>query len=159
MQAQLDKEDADLNEARLRIADSHLQDDKAGASDDARPDRVHGLAAAALDAAEPARSLPGRHVAARQGMCGCGCGGGVGGVCMCVCVHVCVCVRVCACVSVCVCVCVCVGEGMRWTSQMREETIAMIALFLPPPPPFFLFLFFLTIQMREETIARIAHRI
>ena len=127
MQAQLDKEDADLNEARLRIADSHLQDDKAGASDDARPDRVHALAAAALDAAEPARSLPGRHVAARQGMCGCGCGGGVGGVCMCVCVHVCVCVRVCACVSVCVCVCVCVGEGMRWTSQMREETIARIA--------------------------------
>ena len=108
MQAQLDKEDADLNEARLRIADSHLQDDKAGASDDARPDRVHALAAAALDAAEPARSLPGRHVAARQGMCGCGCGGGVG-VYVCVCVFMCVCV--CVCVRVCLCVCVCVCRG------------------------------------------------
>jgi hypothetical protein len=67
MQAQLDKEDADLNEARLRIADSHLQYDKSGVSDDARPDRVHALAAAALDAAEPARILAGRHVAARRG--------------------------------------------------------------------------------------------
>jgi hypothetical protein len=80
MQAQLDKEDADLNEARLRIADSHLQYDKSGVSDDARPDRVHALAAAALDAAEPARSLAGRHVAARRGMYGWGWGWGWRGV-------------------------------------------------------------------------------
>eukprot|EP00802_Teleaulax_amphioxeia_P001800 Tamp_01802.p1 GENE.Tamp_01802~~Tamp_01802.p1 ORF type:complete len:521 (+),score=204.92 Tamp_01802:350-1912(+) len=67
MQAQLDKEDADLNEARLRIADTHLQYDKTDASDEGSPDRVHALAAAALDAAEPARRHAGGLAAARRG--------------------------------------------------------------------------------------------
>lgn len=55
MQAELDKEDADLNEARLSLADSHL-----GSSARATPsqaaggqDRIHALAAEALNEAEP----------------------------------------------------------------------------------------------------------
>jgi len=55
MQAQLDKEDADLNEARLRMADTHLGDSDSGSGSVASNGRVHALAAAALDAAEPAR--------------------------------------------------------------------------------------------------------
>lgn len=55
MQAQLDKEDADLNEARLRIADTHLASNSYSGSSSGSQDRVHALAAAALDAAEPAR--------------------------------------------------------------------------------------------------------
>jgi len=55
MQAQLDKEDADLNEARLSMADTHLGASDSGATSIASQGRVHALAAAALDAAEPAR--------------------------------------------------------------------------------------------------------
>jgi len=60
MQAQLDKEDADLNEARLSMADSHL-DTMAGAGaaqGDSSQERVHAMAAEALDEAEPSRRRP-----------------------------------------------------------------------------------------------------
>jgi hypothetical protein len=57
MQAQLDKEDADLNEARLSLADSHLSSsaraDPAQAAGDV--EHLHALAAEALNEAEPAR--------------------------------------------------------------------------------------------------------
>jgi hypothetical protein len=57
MQAQLDKEDADLNEARLSLADSHLDTtaDAGAAQVAGSQERVHAMAAEALDEAEPSR--------------------------------------------------------------------------------------------------------
>ena len=70
MQAQLDKEDGDLNEARLRLADTHLQTDSASGIASGSQDRVHALAAAALDAAEPARRHAGHAAASAAAMGG-----------------------------------------------------------------------------------------
>ena len=58
MQAQLDKEDADLNQARLQLADAHLGEAGAGTAGTMTSGAalgVHSLATAAIDEAEPAR--------------------------------------------------------------------------------------------------------
>lgn len=72
MQAELDKEDADLNEARLSLADSHLGSSARDTTSQAAggEDRIHALAAEALNEAEPwsARRPAARSSASAKGV-------------------------------------------------------------------------------------------